>query len=641
MTGKPCNSKERENNNLMDQKNKSLRKSDAHIKVKSTVLFIIILIVLAVICIIGVANNVGIIKDIFGPKIQQEEEEEVQFVSYQIYDNKDSNELKIIVTINSETGIEYVKKADGTTIQANNKTQIGLDYIMAVETEEPIIIKEVGKEEVTEKIIIEEAGNEENPVIIMNADQLLNIQKNTDKLFKEDIPRNEIHYKIGANIDLSGAEWTPIGTQENPFKGILDGDSENYTISNLTYSNEEATNTGLFAHVTGTLKNIKLDNCEVTGKENVGVLVGNNTGEITNIEITNAIVNGTIRTGILTGYNSGTGSVSKNTIQGQVVAIGDYVGGVVGYNDGIISENMIDATIQGVTNVGGIVGYTNNEVRDNIVNGTITATGNTCGGIAGYAWSNVTGNTSNANIYGIENVGGCIGEMRSSAHRNFVCERNITTGNIEGKTKIGGVVGHGYIYIDGGKAYGYLTISKCYSTGNIVATENQVGGIVGNMYVAADGGNWNGYSTGNIYNCFTLGSVRGKSYCGGLVGHFELYAWRRGRGYGNVINNYVACSVIKTDDETLILEEEDYIEPFIGKFNVSLAQGSFNIPENNYYCPETTGLTESTYGTSKSLANMYSQSEFTNWDFENIWTIEEGITMPYLKELDKPAGVNK
>ena len=481
MTKKNCNSKERENNTLIKGNDSIFKKSNAHIRLKSTIALIIILIVVALICIIGVANNIGNIQNILGIKMQQEEEEEVQFLSYQIYDNKDSNKLKIIVTINSETGIEYVKKADGTTIQANNKTQIGLDYIMAVETEEPIIIKEVGKEEVTEKIIIEEAGNEENPVIIMNADQLLNIQKNTDKLFKDDVLRSEIYYKLGADIDLTDIEWTPIGKVDKPFEGILNGDE--HTISNFTYSDDEGSNVGLFGYAKGTLDNIKLNNCEVTGKENIGILVGNNIGTITNIQTTNVKANGTTNTGILTGYNSG--EVSQNTIQGEVVATADNAGGIVGNNAGQITTNNANVTVNGGTNVGGIVGNTTGEVNDNTVTGTINATGDNCGGIIGHILNNdASGNNSNVTIYGMNYVGGICGIAKINSRpgdKTVELDRNKAIGVVNGVSSVGGLMGGIHAEYPNYRYYG-MRVSNSYSNVEVNSTEENAGGLIGYCY---------------------------------------------------------------------------------------------------------------------------------------------------------------
>ena len=63
---------------------------------------------------------------------------------------------------------------------------------------------------------------------------------------------------------------------------------------------------------------------------------------------------------------------------------------------------------------------------------------------------------------------------------------------------------------------------------------------------------------------------------------------------------------------------------------------------NCYYVPETTGLsTTSAYSTAKNYQNMFTQSEFSSWDFNTIWVIEEGSTMPYLRNIPKPNKINK
>ena len=38
---------------------------------------------------------------------------------------------------------------------------------------------------------------------------------------------------------------------------------------------------------------------------------------------------------------------------------------------------------------------------------------------------------------------------------------------------------------------------------------------------------------------------------------------------------------------------------------------------------------------------MFTQSEFSSWDFNTIWVIEEGSTMPYLRNIPKPNKINK
>lgn len=112
--------------------------------------------------------------------------------------------------------------------------------------------------------------------------------------------------KIGTDIDLEGKEWTPIGTKDYPFKGTFDGTKEEdstYTISNLKIDDTELTYAGLFGNLNtpGAIKNLTIQNAQVTGKASVGALAG----------------------------SAFTGSVSGCTVMGLIAISGNYkVGGL-------------------------------------------------------------------------------------------------------------------------------------------------------------------------------------------------------------------------------------------------------------------------------------------------------------------------
>ncbi|MNT62364.1 hypothetical protein D3C72_2000790 [compost metagenome] len=78
------------------------------------------------------------------------------------------------------------------------------------------------------------------------------------------------YYKLGKDIDLSGITWQTIGSEENPFTGELNGNGKK--IKNLSITKSE-NNVGLFGYSNGNLKNINLENVNVTGKDNVGGIV--------------------------------------------------------------------------------------------------------------------------------------------------------------------------------------------------------------------------------------------------------------------------------------------------------------------------------------------------------------------------------
>ena len=181
-------------------------------------------------------------------------------------------------------------------------------------------LKNVNKpESVKKENIVYEAydilggGTTQDPYIITTAVQLQNINENL-----------EASYKLGANIDLTGIDWTPIGNSTYQFKGTLDGNG--YTISNLSILKDED-NIGLFGYSQGTIKNVKLNNFNIKGKSNVGGLVAVNSGTVAGSEITNSIIEGTV----------------------------NYVGGLVGYSSGTINNSKAQGTITGTNYVGELV----------------------------------------------------------------------------------------------------------------------------------------------------------------------------------------------------------------------------------------------------------------------------------------------
>ena len=85
-------------------------------------------------------------------------------------------------------------------------------------------------------------------------------------------------YALGADIDLGGADWTPIGSASAPFTGTFRGNDR--TIRNLACTNSlsGADYRGLFGYANGaTIEGVSVSGT-VAGKQYVGGLVGCITG---------------------------------------------------------------------------------------------------------------------------------------------------------------------------------------------------------------------------------------------------------------------------------------------------------------------------------------------------------------------------
>ncbi|NVJ64782.1 MAG: filamentous hemagglutinin N-terminal domain-containing protein, partial [Flavobacteriaceae bacterium] len=134
------------------------------------------------------------------------------------------------------------------------------------------------------------------------------------------------YFALAENLDLAGNTLT--GAAAATFGGTLAG--LGHTISNLTINAPSSDNIGLIGTNTGTIRDLGLVGGSVTGKGQVGGLVGYlSRGTISNAYATGD-VNGDRDVGGLVGSSS-TGTISSAYATGAVTGSGNYVGGRVGY----------------------------------------------------------------------------------------------------------------------------------------------------------------------------------------------------------------------------------------------------------------------------------------------------------------------
>jgi len=228
------------------------------------------------------------------------------------------------------------------------------------------------------------------------------------------------------------------------------------------------------------------------------------------------------------------------------------------------------------------------------------------GGIVGSAWfytnqrvSEITRSSFKGTVIGGSGVGGIAGELDSHS-RITECH---SAGIVRGNSSIGGIVG---------TTNGYVT--RCYSTGAVIGSTGSTGGLVGTMYefgrinesystAEVSGGNSVGGLVGfgertNVYitNSFFAGTVNGG--LGGMIA-----------GYGTVTNSYSLGTVTGTSHAN-----------FTGC----------------YFDKDVAGSEALIRGIGKTTAEMKTQATFIDWDFDSLWTMVEGVTYPYLKNLPSP-----
>lgn len=163
---------------------------------------------------------------------------------------------------------------------------------------------------------------------------------------------------IGADIDLDGNLWTPIGAYPALFSGNVEGN--NHTISNLWINLPETDFVGLFGYtVTSSFSNLHINASHIIGFDTVGTLVANlfDNGSIENCSAINISVTGNNNTGGLVGGLVQNSSISKCHAIGDIVG-SSQVGGLTGSGwTGVgIDECYSEGTVSATFLAGGLVG---------------------------------------------------------------------------------------------------------------------------------------------------------------------------------------------------------------------------------------------------------------------------------------------
>ena len=300
------------------------------------------------------------------------------------------------------------------------------------------------------------------------------------------------------DIDLSEyGDWTPIGTLHANFRGTYDGG--NYVITGLKIKSEDKDYQGLFGRTEGaTIRNVPLEDVNVTGANNVGGLVG---------------------------YASNT-NISNSCTTGEVTGRGQVGGLIGGTNNSMISKSYTEGIIMGSNQVGGLVGLAYN-------NAEISNSYSTCSSIG-----------LDIGVY----IGGLVGRANSGT----MISNSYATGTVTGSSALGGLVG---VTVES-------TIKNSYAKGTIKGGDSKyIGGLVG----------W-AWDDSAIENSYATGLVKGNNNSGGLVGRIES-----------------------------------------------------STVTSSYWDTETTGRSWSAeVGTGKSTNEMKDKETYLDWDFVDVWKIDNG-----------------
>ena len=170
---------------------------------------------------------------------------------------------------------------------------------------------------------------------------------------------------LTSDIDLSNyANWIPIGIQR-PFEGDFDGNG--FLISNMVINRPDSTGDGLFAAVSGSIRNLGVVKASVFNGGNAGIIVSDSKGDIENC-FTSGTVSGRNYVGGICGiaYGSIKNCYSTAYVINSDVSVSETTsssGGIVGclYSKEDVDNEYMYST--GVINIynrasgGGISGY--------------------------------------------------------------------------------------------------------------------------------------------------------------------------------------------------------------------------------------------------------------------------------------------
>lgn len=322
-------------------------------------------------------------------------------------------------------------------------------------------------------------GTAENPWIIMTADQM--------KFMADDMVSGETRYfKLGADIDLDGIDWTPLNNV-SPFNKFLNFDGDKHIVSNLTVG--EGAYASFAGVLYGTIKDVTFKDAKIAAGANVAGVVAAYVGtsdnlapcSVTGVTVINPTVSGSINNiGGFIAVCEGPGAQIENcAIEGGTVAptVGvRYVGGFV-------------------ANINQVAIIKNCRVKDVVIDASAS---NRVAGFVGqagrFADSEITKCVvENVTINGGQNSAGFVGvDYAPNINKCAVLGGTITGSN----TNIGGFVAY-----PEGKSPVTAQITDCYSTMNVAGGDKaNIGGFIG----IAKG-------VINVKNCYASGVVTGSN----------------------------------------------------------------------------------------------------------------------------------
>ncbi|MFC0214609.1 S-layer homology domain-containing protein [Paenibacillus chartarius] len=303
-------------------------------------------------------------------------------------------------------------------------------------------------------------GTVGDPYVVMTLEHLDAVRDDMDA-----------HYVLGADIDASataawdgGQGFLPIGdfVDAGEFTGTFDG--AGHIIRGLTINRPSKDYIGLFGWVgeTGAVKRLGMKDVSIVGHTWLGGIAGRSNGTVEDSFVTGKLQGTGGIVGGLLGINGIEALVTRSYAEADVTASLYYGGGLIGYNDGGISESYATGNVSGTGYVGGLAGVSiAGEIYRSYAKGDVSAGDRPAGGLIGY-------------------------------NENGMVSQTYATGDVSGSGAVGGLVGM--------TDFGY--VGHSYATGSIEGPAGYSGGLIGSN----NGGTnehlyWDAETTGRLSAC--------------------------------------------------------------------------------------------------------------------------------------------
>lgn len=196
---------------------------------------------------------------------------------------------------------------------------------------------------------------------------------------------------------------------------------------------------------------------------------------------------------------------------------------------------------------------------------------------------------------------------------------SVINGNITGEDIVGGLIGYSHDQD--------IKISQCSFTGNVTSVKGIAGGLVGSFKNRTDIYKYENKL--NIDQCYTVGNIKAANSAGGIIGKGDN---------GIKISNCYSVSNLQSAGEASGIGDKANIKNsyFAGTIESPSASGlnKTGFISNSYF-NSSLSTVDSPYGL--TTEQMYEKMYFSNWDFKNIWFMEEEQDYPRLR-LQKAMG---